>query len=355
MTVAPSLPQPGIFIEETALHYHLEFSIRSSAGTAVVAEQMARALQAATSLRGPNTVWGFNPDLWRSLAPGTIPDVVQPFAGIVGSTGVDAPSTQSDIWFWCHGNAYEKVWRTAYDVMTALAPIASLDTQLSAFVGRDNRDPIGFIDGTENPALDEALEISVLPEYESGAGGVPILVQKWVHKLPEFEALPVPEQEGVIGRTLAESIQLSDAVMPPTSHVSRNTITDDAGEEMHIYRRNTPYAQMGELGTMFIGCSADPGRIDTMLARMFGTSGDGLTDRLIEFSTPVTGSYYFAPAMAELTRVFGPLAPDEGDEDGSAEDASDDGTAGTAGSDASDHGARTAGAGGTLGIGSLRG
>lgn len=304
-------PQPGLFIEETALHYHVEFAFNEGTSTSARVAGISAAMQAATSMRGPNTVWGISPTLWLDMAPEASPIEVCEFEGIEGTDGVSAPRTQSDLWFWCHGNAYEKVWRTAFDVVNALESVATVASQLSAFVGRDNRDPIGFIDGTENPALDEALAVSVIPEGERGAGGVPVLVQKWVHNLSAFEDLPVPEQEAVIGRTRADSTQLEDDVMPPTSHVSRNTILDADGEELHIFRRNTPFATVGEIGTLFIGCSADPSRIDTMLDRMFGVSGDGLTDHLTRYSTPVTGSYYFAPSMADLHRVFGDLAPDE--------------------------------------------
>ena len=340
--------QPGLFIEETAIHYHLELSLPDQFNLAEAIAAIAAARRAATTMRGPNVVWGFSPRLWRAIAPQDCPESLQPFTGIEGLDGHRAPATQSDIWFWCHGNAYEKVWRTAYDVMEPLQTVADLDTQLSAFVGRDNRDSIGFIDGTENPALDEALDVALIPAGSPGAGGSPVFVQKWVHDLLAFEELPLAEQEAVFGRTRDDSTELDDAVMPATSHVSRNVIEDDSGEELHIYRRNTPFASVGkfaesgiatsvaetkpvgesgsdvsgesgtsaegEIGTLFIGCSADPGRIDTMLSRMFGTSGDGLIDHLINYSTAVTGSYYFVPRMDHLTEVFGSLVTLDGSE-----------------------------------------
>lgn len=331
-----TVPQPGLFIEETAVHYHLEFSLPDELNLDETTAAISAARRAANTMRGPNTVWGFSPRLWRALDAQSCPESFQPFTGIVGIDGYHAPATQSDIWFWCHGNAFEKVWRTAYDVLEQLRSVAGLDTQLSAFVGRDNRDSIGFIDGTENPALDEAQDVALIPAGHPGEGGSPVLIQKWVHDLPAFEGLSLQGQEAVIGRTRDDSTELDEAQMPATSHVSRNVIEDDSGEELHIYRRNTPFASVGEdrvtsvgeggntsigenttapegeIGTLFIGCSADPGRIDTMLSRMFGTSGDGIIDHLIRYSTPVTGSYYFVPAMEDLTDVFGSLAPSDG-------------------------------------------
>ncbi|MCH9816592.1 MAG: Dyp-type peroxidase [Actinomycetia bacterium] len=309
-----ALPQTSVFVEETALHYHLELNLRPGVTNQDVVAAVTQARRVATGNHFPNAVWGFNPELWRQLEPGGVPPNVVAFSGISGSGGV-APETQSDIWFWCNGNAYEKLWQTAYQVLKALEPVAVLERQLSAFIGRDNRDPSGFIDGTENPALDEALEISVIPADLPGAGGIPIFVQKWVHRMAAFEALPVTEQERVFGRTKEDSIQLPPEEMPATSHVSRNTILDSDGAEMHIYRRNTPYARMGEIGSLFIGCAADPGRIDLMLERMFGATADGLTDSFTQFSDAVTGSYYFAPSMNALTAVFGSLNPDDDDAD----------------------------------------
>ena len=90
-------------------------------------------------------------------------------------------------------------------------------------------------------------------------------------------------------------------------------IDDPDGNELHIFRRNTPYATLDEVGTMFIGCSNDPARIDTMLARMFGATADGLVDRLTQFSRPASGSYYWVPSIETLTDVFGPLAADSVD------------------------------------------
>lgn len=188
----------------------------------------------------------------------------------------------------------------------ALAPIASDRVELSAFTPYDNRDLTGFIDGTENPLIDEALEVALYGEGP-GEGGSIVLVQKWVHNLSAFYSLSEKAQEEVFGRTRADSVQLSDADMPATSHVSRNTIHDAAGEELHIFRRNTPFASLAEAGTMYIGASCDPSRTDRMLQRMFGASGDGGIDMLTRFSTAVSGAYYFVPSMDALTRVFGSL------------------------------------------------
>jgi putative iron-dependent peroxidase len=40
-----------------------------------------------------------------------------------------------------------------------------------------------------------------------------------------------------------------------------------------------------------------------MLSRMFGTSSDGVHDRLTDFSRPMGGAYYFAPSLNMLNEL----------------------------------------------------
>lgn len=312
-------PQPAIFVEEVALHCHLEFTIRPGVSDDTARIAVARARQAANTLRGPNIVWSFNPELWSQWEPNGVPDNVKPFAGLQGPV-FTAPSTQADVWVWIQGNLSEKVWRAAKDVTDSLEDAMGLSRQLRAYTAADNRDPTGFTDGTENPAVDEGIEISVVPPDNPGCGGVPLFIQKYIHNLTAFNELSVADQERVFGRTKEESVQLPDDHMPETSHVSRNTIHDSEGNERHIYRRNTQFAKATEAGSLFIGCAAETDRIDIMLDRMFGVGADGnIIDSFLHYSTPVTGAYYWAPAMQSLEAVLGPLDPGDENPDSSPE------------------------------------
>lgn len=340
-----SLPQSALFIEQTAVHLHVEFSLDNQADDADVVVAVAAARAAATWLGGPNVVWGFAPSLWRRLSGGRLPKEVRDFVGIGPDNAAGVPVTQSAIWLWIHGNDYPAVWRTGHDVVAELTGVAPVDGFIRGYKASDSRDPTGFIDGTENPVIDEAMAVALIADGLPGAGGSPVLVQKWVHDLAAFEALSVAAQEDVIGRTKPDSVQLPDNAMPATSHVSRNTITDDQGRERHIFRRNTPFADLAEVGTVFIGASREPERIDDMLARMFGVAGDGVHDELTRYSTPVTGSYYFVPSMTDLTSVFGSIDDDE--------DSADDPEAAVG--EASGAGDPGAAPSGDLGIGSLLG
>ncbi len=176
--------------------------------------------------------------------------------------------------------------------------------EIAGFVYRDSRDLTGFIDGTENPAIEEAYEVATLGPAERGAGGSFALVQRWVHELDRFHALSGEDQEGVIGRTKVDSEELDEGITPPTAHISR-VVIEENGAELEIYRRSVPYGTTGELGLQFVAFSADPRRYERMLNRMFGHTDDGLHDRLTEFSRPVASAYYFVPSLDELGSVLG--------------------------------------------------
>ena len=171
----------------------------------------------------------------------------------------------------------------------------------------DGRDLTGFIDGTENPQFpDDRGETALLGE-EAGvfADGSFVFAQRYVHDLDKWRRLKVDAQEHVIGRTKLESIELDDEVKPPNAHVARTVVEDDEGEELEILRHSLPYGDgQGDQGLFFIAYTKDLTRIDRMLVNMFGTSGDGIHDRLLHFVTAQDGAYYFAPSEELLEEVL---------------------------------------------------
>ncbi len=171
----------------------------------------------------------------------------------------------------------------------------------------DGRDITGFIDGTENPQFpDDRAEVALLGE-DAGvfADGSFIFAQRYCHDLEKWKKLKVDAQQQVIGRTKLESIELDEDVQPENSHVSRTVVEDDAGNEMEILRHSLPYGDgKGDQGLFFIAYTKDLSIIDAMLERMFGTSGDGIHDRLLHFVTALDGAYYFAPSEELLEEVL---------------------------------------------------
>src|SRR5262249_33226283 len=175
----------------------------------------------------------------------------------------------------------------------------------------DERDLLGFVDGTENPEGAAAGAAVVIGEEDPGfAGGSYVIVQKYVHDVDAWEALPVEEQERVIGRTKLSDIELADDVKPATSHVALNTIIDDDGEQRQIVRANMPFGNVGagEFGTYFIGYARTPDVIEQMLRNMFVGRPPGNDDRILDFSTAVTGNLFFVPRAELLEGLPAPVA-----------------------------------------------
>ncbi|HUP85996.1 MAG TPA: Dyp-type peroxidase [Acidimicrobiales bacterium] len=299
-------PQPGIFAQGTRAHYYLEYDLQPNASPDAVLRALRSLREPPVTAGGANLVLAFSRRLWQQLSPDDAPPQLRHFDAVKGPAGT-APATQHDIWLWTHGTNSDVVVDVARAATVALGPVAKLAHEQPAFVYQESRDFLGFVDGTENPPVWEAHLAAIVPDGETGAGGSFVLTQKWVHDLGRFEELPDDEQERVFGRTKQDSEELDDDVRPADSHISRVVIEDDDGDEVEIYRRSTPWGTVTEQGLMFVAFSNDLTTYDRMLARMFGTSGDGTHDRVTDFSTPVSGAYYFAPSLADLYGVFGKI------------------------------------------------
>jgi putative iron-dependent peroxidase len=208
------------------------------------------------------------------------------------------PATQHDALVWLSGSAYDVIFDMARSVIHDLAGQASLAEETSSWPYHHDRDLTGFVDGSENPTLLDAPVAALFPEGVPGAAGSVLLLQKWKHKTPAWEALPVNQQELIMGRTKPGSIELENK--PADSHVART----DQDEFGHIFRRNMPYGNVDDHGTVFVGFSADQKRLAKMLDSMAGLV-NGTRDALTRFTQPLTGSYYFVPSVESLRRLRG--------------------------------------------------
>jgi putative iron-dependent peroxidase len=244
-----------------------------------------------------NFVIGFRPELWRGLMPADMPAELAGFnKTIQGVEGFTMPATQHDALVWLSGSAYDVVFDMARSVVRDLDGLATLGEETSSWPYRHDRDLTGFIDGSENPTLLEAPGYALIPEGQPGAAGSVLLLQKWNHKVTQWEALPVQEQELVMGRTKADSVEMENK--PSTSHVAR-TDQDVFG---NIFRRNMPYGTVGDHGTVFVGFCAEQKPLATMLDSMAGLV-NGERDALTRYTEPLTGSYYFVPSVESLLQL----------------------------------------------------
>ena len=256
------------------------------------------------SAGGVNLVLGFGAQMWWGVAGVDVPGELEPFHAVVGADGHGAPATQHDVWLSISGAEPDVTWQSARAAAKAVAGAASVAAERPGFTYRDGRDITGFIDGTANPQARNAADVALIPRGLAGEGGSYVLAMRWVHDLSAFNELSIEDQERVIGRTKADGIELSDAEKPATAHIARvETVVD--GRELELFRRSVPYGDANEYGLYFVAFSAERSRFDRLLARMFGTAGDGIRDRLTDFSRAVSGACYFAPSQNVLNELAG--------------------------------------------------
>ena len=289
-------PQSGVFALGTAAHAYLEFDLAGDRPAAELVRAVASLHEPRTTMGGVNLVAGFRPEVWREVAPdGAPPDLAGFDDDLVGADGFAMPATQHDAVLWVSGGAYDVVFDVSRGAMAALAGLASVASETSSWPYRHDRDLTGFVDGTENPTLMEAQQVTVVPEGQPGEGGSVLLLQRWVHHTTTWEALADGDQEQVIGRTKADSVELDDK--PEDSHVAR-TDQEAFGE---IFRRNMPWGTVTEHGTMFVGFCAEQRPLQAMLESMAGLTS-GVRDALTRYTSPLSGAYYFVPSNDALSR-----------------------------------------------------
>ena len=299
-----STPQSAIFALGTSSHTYLEFDLLPGGDGRTLVTAMANLREPRTTLGGVNLVSGLRPELWRAIDPEGLPADLTDFdQDIVGPDGYVMPATQHDAVLWLSGTAYDVIFDTARQVISAVAAVASVVDDTSSWPYRHDRDLTGFIDGSENPTLLEAPDVALIRDGRPGAGGSILLLQKWAHDAARWESLSRAEQETVIGRSKPDSIEMDPK--PPESHVGR-TDQDIFG---HIFRRNMPYGTVTDHGTMFVGFSAEQRPLSEMLRSMAGIP-DGVRDALTRYTHPLSGAYYFIPSL-DAVRRFSTLQ-DEG-------------------------------------------
>jgi putative iron-dependent peroxidase len=190
----------------------------------------------------------------------------------------------------------------ATQIMARLGETVSAVDEVHGFRYFDDRDLLGFVDGTENPRGEAVVDAALIGEEDPAfAGGSYVIVQKYLHNLDEWNALPTEAQERIIGRTKVSDIELDDSVKPTSAHNALTTITEN-GKELEIVRDNMPFGRVGtgEYGTYFIGYCRTPRVTEQMIENMFVGRPPGNYDRLLDFSRAVTGTLFFVPSATFL-------------------------------------------------------
>jgi len=248
-------------------------------------------------------VMAFGSDAWDRLFEGQRPKDLHPFKEIRGVH--HAVSTPGDVLFHIRAARMDLCFELAMQIMSRLGDAVATADQVQGFNYFDDRNLIGFVDGTENPVDQAAIAAAIIDDEDpTFAGGSYVIVQKYLHDLKKWNAIPVEVQEGIVGRKKLSNVELDDSVKPSYAHNALTTIVEN-GEELDIVRDNMPFGDVGkgEFGTYFIGYARSPARIEQMLVNMFVGRPPGNYDRLLDVSQAVTGSLFFVPSASFLDGV----------------------------------------------------
>ncbi len=255
-------------------------------------------------------VMGIGSDAWDRLFGQPRPKELHPFREIK-SGARHAVATPGDLLFHIRAKRMDLCFELAAQIMVGLGDAVTPVDEVHGFRYFDDRDLLGFVDGTENPTEQAATDaVYIGAEDAAFAGGTYVIVQKYLHDLDGWNALSTEAQERIIGRTKLADIELDDAVKPTSAHSALTTIAQD-GKEIKIVRDNMPFGRVAEkeFGTYFIGYARSPGTIEQMLQNMFVGRPPGNYDRLLDFSTAKTGNLFFVPSATFLDQIAGAPPP----------------------------------------------
>lgn len=281
----------------------LEPQARTQAAVRELCGELA-GLVRGTGFRVPDgelsCVMGIGSNAWDAIFGEPRPARLHPFREIRGVH--HAPATPGDLLFHVRAARMDLCFDLTTRIMARLEGIVATADAVQGFKYFDERDLLGFVDGTENPQGQDSIDATLIGEEDAGfAGGSYVIVQKYLHDLDGWDAIPVEQQERIIGRRKLSDEELDDAEKPSYAHNVLTSIEEN-GEELEIRRHNMPFGDpgKGEFGTYFIGYARSPARIERMLENMFVGDPPGNYDRLLDVSRAVTGSLFFVPSAIFL-------------------------------------------------------
>jgi len=248
-------------------------------------------------------ITGFGSEAWDRLFGAPRPKELHPFREIHGVH--NAVSTPGDILFHIRASSMDQCFELASHLMERLSIHVSVVDEVHGFKFFDDRDLLGFVDGTENPVDQSALSATIIGDEDPDfAGSSYVITQKYLHDLAKWNNVSVEEQENIIGRHKLSDIEQLGSQKKPYAHNVLTNIEED-GEQIQILRDNMPFGEVGkgEFGTYFIGFARSPSRIEKMLENMFVGNPPGTYDHILDFSRAVTGCLFFVPTLTFLDNV----------------------------------------------------
>jgi putative iron-dependent peroxidase len=249
-------------------------------------------------------VMGIGSEAWDRLFGDPRPAELHPFREIKAGPR-HAVATPGDLMFHIRARRMDLCFELASQIMARLGAAVTPVDEVHGFRYFDDRDLLGFVDGTENPTAQAAIDAAYIGDEDATfAGGSYVIVQKYLHDMAGWNALSTETQERIIGRGKLSDIELDDATKPSYAH-NALTIIEEGGKEIKIVRDNMPFGRVAEkeFGTYFIGYARSPRTIEQMLENMFVGKPPGNYDRLLDFSVAKTGNLFFVPSATFLENI----------------------------------------------------
>lgn len=298
MSTLSASAQSGILLEHCRAAIFLEATIVDLAAVKTACHQFLMELETLQQTY-PDAALGatiaFGDAVWKQLAGTQSAVELKPFTTL-GKGNLSAPATQRDLLIHIQALRQDVCFSAGQMAMRVFGEAVIIEQETQGFRWIEERDLTGFIDGTENPQGDERAQIALIADGDD-QGGSYVFTQCYEHQLDKWQKLSVAKQESVIGRTKVDSVELDD--VPDTSHVGRVDLKEN-GVGLKMLRQSLPYGKVsGAHGLYFICYCARLYNIEQQLLSMFGEI-DGKTDRLLGFTKAVSGSYYYAPSVAQL-------------------------------------------------------
>lgn len=302
-------PQPAILGDLEKHQWYVHMS-RTEGGDLAIIKAALAAMRDDAAAQGVNLCLLFGPSLLSDLSD-DMPDDFQGYPGYASPDGNKvAKGTQEELLIWLHSDDKDLCWEIQHTFRTAVAGHMGVARETIAWVYKNSLDLTGFIDGTGNPEPEDQHDRAIVPDGEPGAGGAFCIAQRWVHDLDYWAGLSLSDQENTFGRTKADSTKLD--VQVPSSHLAHVELKEgaDAGTEGpakrgEMVRRSTPYAfHDGTVGLYFMGFCKTQAPMRERMEAMYGTNGQAV-DAITDYSTPASGSYYFAPSVETLEAALG--------------------------------------------------
>ncbi|MBE4951093.1 Dyp-type peroxidase [Chryseobacterium culicis] len=253
-------------------------------------------------------VMGIGAEGWKKLdLPNPPPRELVSFEEIKGIKHT-AVSTPGDLHFHLRADNKSLIFDMGIEISNLLSSVAESILEIYGFKYWDARSILGFVDGTENPHGDDRDYFAKIGDEDlQYKGGSYLFVQKYLHNMAAWKSLSTEDQEKVIGRSKENDIEMSDDVKPSNSHIALANIEGEDGAELKIVRDNMPFGSpsSNEFGTYFIAYASTFSTTRKMLTNMFIGNPPGNYDRILDFSTAVTGTLFFVPTRNMLDEFSG--------------------------------------------------